>query len=232
MKTILSVVLAMMCVAGARAQEMVSVSAPQVKDDLFAGTDKFAKNAKDVTELNMDPTQMAMAGNYNPAAKKMFFMIVHTYTYDQPGMYNVADVDVYRKKLQDGTWNCFIHIVDSKKSESTDLCSKQSADGQTNDLVIMSVEAKGLTFIHMKGNMSLNDLKNAANTSAHSITRGGVYSPAPLFVPRTVVIPLQDEQRARMAAEQARMAAELDKQRRAMSPVPPAAPVAPVPPTQ
>src|ERR1039458_4159599 len=36
------------------------VTVGQVKDDLFAGTEKFAKGASDVTEINLDPKMMGM----------------------------------------------------------------------------------------------------------------------------------------------------------------------------
>src|ERR1700712_4689321 len=37
---------------------------PQVQDDLFAGTDKFAKGAKSSTEVNLDKNMLAMAGKF------------------------------------------------------------------------------------------------------------------------------------------------------------------------
>ena len=36
------------------------VTVGQVKDALFAGTEKFAKGASDVTEINLDPKMMGM----------------------------------------------------------------------------------------------------------------------------------------------------------------------------
>ena len=74
-------VLAMIsCGAAARAQDapgnlMVSVTVPglnlqigaQVKDDLLAGTEKFAQGASKVTEINLNPSTMGMVGRtYGP----------------------------------------------------------------------------------------------------------------------------------------------------------------------
>src|ERR1017187_1019014 len=89
------------------------VTVGQVKDDLFAGTGKFAKGASDVTEINLDPKMMGMIpGSAGGAglARKMKFMVVHTYEYPKAGMYSEEDVEAYRKKLQDGTWSCSIHV--------------------------------------------------------------------------------------------------------------------------
>ena len=91
-------------------------------------------------------------------AHKLNFMVVRTYEYPKPGMYNLADVDVYRQKLKSGNWNCFIHTHESKSGESTDICNRALPNGQGNEMVIMTVEPKELTFIHMSGKGSLADL--------------------------------------------------------------------------
>jgi hypothetical protein len=135
----------------------------QVKDELFAGTEQFAKGASDVTEVNLDPRMLGMLGKHssNDLASKMDFVVVHSYEYDKPGMYKMEDVEAYRKKLTDGSWNCFIHTRD--KDEATDICSKTSKDGQTNEMVIMTAEPKELTFVHLKGKMTLDDLRKFQN---------------------------------------------------------------------
>jgi hypothetical protein len=71
-------------------------------------------------------------------------------------MYKQEDVDAYRKKLQDGTWSCSIHVKD--KSGTTDICSRNSPDHEGSEVVILTAEPKELTFIHMSGDMSLEDL--------------------------------------------------------------------------
>jgi Domain of unknown function (DUF4252) len=133
------------------------VRVKQVKDDLFAGTEKFATGATDVTEINLDPKMMGMVhgGGDGELAHKMKFMVIHTYTYDKPGMYKPEDVEAYRKKLEDGTWSCSVHTKD--KSGTTDICSRNSS-GDGSEMVILTAEPKELTFIHMSGNMSLSEL--------------------------------------------------------------------------
>jgi Domain of unknown function (DUF4252) len=138
---------------------MAAAGAAQVKDDLFAGTEKFAQGASDVTEINLDPKMMGMVGDKkggSDLARKMNFMVIHTYTYDKPGMYRMEDVEAYRKKLEDGTWSCSVHVRD--KSGTTDICSRTAADHESCEMVILTAEPKELTFIHMSGNMSLDDL--------------------------------------------------------------------------
>jgi len=144
---------------------MVLAEAPQVKDDLFAGTDQFAKGASNVTEINIDPKMMGMLGKSTSAdlAHKMEFIVVHSYSYDKPGMYKMEDVEAYRKKLTDGNWNCFIHSRD--KDGSTDICQRTAADNETHELVIMTAEPKELTFVHLRGRMTIDDLRKMAGTS-------------------------------------------------------------------
>ena len=131
----------------------------QVKDDLFAGTEQFAKGASDVTEVNLDPKMLGMLGKNtgNDLAHKMQFLVVHSYSYDKVGMYKMEDVEAYRKKLMDGSWNCFIRSRD--KDGSTDICQRTAADNETHEMVIMTAEPKELTFVHLKGRMTIDDLR-------------------------------------------------------------------------
>jgi len=139
---------------------MVAMGDPQVKDELFAGTEKFANGASDVTDVNLGPDMLGMVTGKHGGnmAHKLNFMVVKTYEYPKPGMYNPADVDVYRQKLKAGNWNCFIHTHETKTGESTDICNRALPNGQGNEMVILTVEPKELTFIHMSGNGSLADL--------------------------------------------------------------------------
>jgi len=162
----------------------LAAAGAQGKDDLFAGTEKFGKNAKDVTEINLDPKMMGMvpvSSGSGGLAKKMKYMVIHTYTYDKPGMYNQDDVDAYRKKLEDGTWNCSIHTKD--RNGTTDICSRTSSDHESSEMVILTAEPKELTFIHMSGNMSLEELQQMHGGSARRAL------PAPPAPPATPAPP-------------------------------------------
>ncbi|MDP9052606.1 MAG: DUF4252 domain-containing protein [Acidobacteriota bacterium] len=186
-------VMALVSAAGAmaNAQEVVSqvtlrsniemqtdgsvVRVKQVKDDLFAGTEKFATGATDVTEINLDPKMMGMVhgGNSGELAHKMRYMVIHTYAYDKPGMYKVEDVEAYRKKLEDGTWSCSVHV--KEKSGTTDICSRTSSSNEGSEMVILTAEPKELTFIHMSGNMSLDELSHMGGPMG-----GGSHHRAPM----------------------------------------------------
>ena len=129
--------------AGMRAQ-----TTSTVKDDLFAGTEKFAQNASSVTEVDMDPDSLGMVkGSNSTRARRTVLSVVHTYSYDKPGMYNMADVDAFRNKLNTGDWHCSVHVRELKSGESTDVCRKHRTD-DLEETAIVTVEPKELTFIH------------------------------------------------------------------------------------
>lgn len=155
----------------------------QVKDDLLNGTEKFAQGANSVTEINLDPTTMSMLGDRHgrdaDLARKLNLMVVHSYSYPKPGMYNQGDVDTFRKKLENGNWSCPIHV--RNESSSSDICTRAGADHETNEMVILSTNPQKLTFIHIAGKMSLNELDAMSGASG--------FTPHVIVIPRPMVAP-------------------------------------------
>lgn len=140
---------------------------PQQKDELFAGTEKFAQGAKSSTEVNLDKSMLGMASKFTDdkdqeaadLTKKMDFVIVREYEYDKAGQYNLADVEEFRKRLDNDGWS---HIVKEKTpTGTTDVCIKTDDHGEFSELVVIDAEQKELTFVHLKGHMSLQDLTRA-----------------------------------------------------------------------
>jgi hypothetical protein len=137
----------------------------QQKDELFAGADKFAQGAKSSTEVNLDKNMLGMVGKFgdegddksgSDLARKMDFVIVREYEYAKAGQYNMADVEEFRKRLEDGGWS---HLVKERSAtESTDVCVKTDKDGGFSELVVISAEPTELTFVHLKGHMSMQEL--------------------------------------------------------------------------
>ena len=171
-----------LCPVRAQREHLQAVAAadPQVKDDLFAGTEKFARGATDVTEVNLDPNMLGMVGGGQSGdlAHKMKFVVVHSYRYPKPGMYRIEDVEPYRQKLRTGNWNCFIHVSNSNTGESTDVCTEPSADHDGSEMVVLTVQPTELTFVHMSGNASLADLQKLG-----SLGNLGKNGPTPLGTP-------------------------------------------------
>jgi hypothetical protein len=119
-----------------------------VKDELFTGTEVFEKNATNVTEITMDPDSLDMVGGKDKEkAHSMVLNVVRTYTYDKPGMYNMADVDAIRNKLNTGDWHCSVHVRNLKDGSGSDVCNKRRTDG-LKESAIIEVQPKSLTFVH------------------------------------------------------------------------------------
>lgn len=154
----------------AAAPFMAQAAPPQQKDYLFAGAEKFAKNAKSSTEVNLDKNMLGMASKFSEDSdkqggkeaadltKKLDFVIVRDYEYDKPGQYNMADVEEFSKRLDTGGWS---HVVKERSAtENTDVCMKTDSEG-ISELVVISAEPNELTFVHLKGHMSMSDLEKA-----------------------------------------------------------------------
>ena len=169
---ILSIGLALAILSSAYAQ--AQKSAPTQKQDdmqsdsLFAGTEEFAKGATKSTEVNLDKNMLAMAGkSFAPGgaggqgaeaalASKMDGVFVRDYQYAKPGDYNMADVQKYIDRLNGNGWS---HIVrEHSATESTDVCFRGGDDGEPSEMVVISTQPDHVTFVHLKGHMSMNDL--------------------------------------------------------------------------
>ena len=119
-----------------------------VKDDLFAGTEKFAQGATGVSEISMDPDSLGLVnGDHAKRAHNLVLNIVRSYEYDKPGMYRMEDVEAFRKKLDSGDWRCSVRTRDLKRGDSTDVCNRRRSDGLV-ETAIITVAPKSLTFIH------------------------------------------------------------------------------------
>ena len=148
----------------------------QNNDPVLAGTEQFAKGAKGANEINMDGKSLSLLGK-GDAGKKLDFVIVRNYEYDHAGMYRQADVDAITARLRDGSWSCIVHTHSEK--ESADICMRQGSDHETNEIIVIAAEPKELSFIHVKGRMSIQDLQNmGANFGAPA-------TPAPPTPPLT-----------------------------------------------
>jgi hypothetical protein len=166
----------------------------RVQDDLFSGTGKFAQGASEVTEINLDPSTMSLlgmsTGREGAMASKLRMMTVHTYKYEKPGMYKQEDVDAYRTKVENSL-TCSVRV--REKDESADICSRVS--NEMNELVIMTAEPLELTFIHVTGDLTFNELQQmsgyANGLKRRAVSKASSAAPGatPLFLPKGLTMP-------------------------------------------
>ena len=153
-----------------QAQQVVAVDAVDKtqgmgNDPLLEGTERFAPGATEVTEVNLDKTMMGMAAKFlkdddeaRRLMRSMEFVRVKSFEYGKEASYRLADVEQFRGRL-DASWS---HVVKQRsETEATDVWVKGDADGQLSELVVIAAEPKELTFVHLKGHMTMDELTRA-----------------------------------------------------------------------
>lgn len=141
---------------------------PLQDDALLAGAERFEQGAKHITEVNLDKTMLQMAAGFLKGekddeglalAKKMDFVYVRSFEYASAGQYKLADVESFRARLDATKWS---HMVKERSAtETTDIWVKTDADGQFSELLVIAAEPTELTFVHLKGHMSMEELSRA-----------------------------------------------------------------------
>lgn len=140
-------------------------------DSLFAGTERFETGTKNVTEVNLDKNMLAMAARSGGESKnnslgnmagKMDFVYVREYEYPRPGLYQMSDLEIFRQRLSNSSWS---HMVKERgEKENTDVWVKTDREGVYTEMVVIDAEPTDLTFVHLKGQMSMKDLAKAGGS--------------------------------------------------------------------
>ncbi len=125
----------------------------QDEDPLFAGAERFSAGSSGSSEVSLDKDALGLAG---AAAGGMESVYVRTYEYPRPGMYKLADLDDFRKRMDAAECKHIARV--REKDEYTDVCARVDKDGHWRELIVISAEPTELSFVHLKGAVSLSDL--------------------------------------------------------------------------
>ena len=126
--------------------------------------EKYAARASSRSDVNLDRNLLGFAGNFlnekdsdQAQAKQMVrqlnSIVVHSYEFDQPGEYNLADLETIRSHYKGADWS---HIVSTsehskgKPAEASDVWM-HIVDGKSTGMVILSAEEKELSFVCIDG---------------------------------------------------------------------------------
>ena len=163
----------------AEAGERVAMAdKPLQSDPMLAGAERFEQGAKEVTEVNLDKSMLAMAarfmGSDDADAKrlmsKMDFVYVRSYEYAKAGGYRMEDVAQFRGRLEETKWS---HVVKNRSAtESTDIWIRTDDGGEFNELMVIAAEPTELTFVHLKGRMTMEELTKAG--ASYGVPQGSV----------------------------------------------------------
>ena len=126
--------------------------------------EKYAAKASSRSDVNLDRTMLGFAGNFlnqkdgNEAEAKQAILhlnaiVVHSYEFDEPGAYSVADVDSIRSQYKGPEWSHIVSTSDhprGRPAETSDIWM-HIVDGKSTGMVILSAEEKELSFVCIDG---------------------------------------------------------------------------------
>ena len=150
----------------------------QADDHLFDSISKLAAKAKESSEVNLDKNMLGLAarkgGEKGELAQKLDFIVVRNYEFAHENDYDTDELKPIFKKLDEGGWK---HLVRTREEKQmTDICIRQDSEGVTREMVIISAEPKEVSLIHLKGNVTLADMKTFGGLM-RSETKGDGASP-------------------------------------------------------
>ena len=160
-------VLGCLMTAGMAAWAQAPAAGEPQKDDLFAGTEKFSKGASESSEVDLDKNMLGATAAFAGSAAgfaKLDLVSVRSYGYPHAGMYSMADVEEIRKKLDDTECK---HIVRTREKDGmTDVCVRTDHEGHWREMMVIDAENNELSFIHLKGAVSMDDLSRLGSLGA------------------------------------------------------------------
>lgn len=143
---------------------------PLLSDPMLEGSERFEQGAKEVTEVNLDKNMLVMAarfiGSGDADAKqlmsKMDFVYVRNYEYAKAGQYRMEDVVQFRNRLDGAKWS---HVIKNRSAtESNDIWVRADDGGQFSELMVIAAEPTEISFVHLKGRMTIEELTRAGAT--------------------------------------------------------------------
>ena len=164
--------------------------AARIEIPAFDGLDKLAKESVNIT---LDGDMLQTAGRFvgstgvaDPAVsetlKGLKGIYVRSFEFDQPNVYNKADVDAVRAQLTGPGWSKLLSMHSKADGEDIDIwLRKDSKDG---GLVIIASEPKELTIVNIVGQVDLEKLRQLQGKFGIPGNAGGAGSPSGAGGPR------------------------------------------------
>lgn len=127
--------------------------------------DGLADKARESSVIELGPEQLSLlsglTGNQPPRdlTKLVKSVQVHSYEFDQSGMYDLQQVRAFRDRVKaSGNW-VQLMTVHERGGTFTDILIQRGADGKASGLLIVAAEDKELSIVHIDG---VGDLKALA----------------------------------------------------------------------
>lgn len=131
--------------------------------------DRLAQSAVEHTEVNLEGSMLTMAAKFlsqdDPDQAKVRKLLegitgiyVHSYEFDKPGQYSMAQVEALRSRLRGPEWSEIVQSKNIADGESTHIYMKNAAGGGLRGLMIIDAEPKELTVVNIAGTIDLANL--------------------------------------------------------------------------
>jgi len=135
---------------------------------LPADVEKLSAKAKETVEVTMDGPMLRWASKFlsasDPEEAKCAKLVanlkgiyVRSFEFDKEGEYSPADVEALRSQLHSPVWSRVVGVRSERDGDNVDVFFKL-VDDKMAGIVIISAEAKELTFVNIVGPLEVDQL--------------------------------------------------------------------------
>jgi len=164
-KTILLFTAFLGLAAAARAQAVSSCKIP-------ANLERLSAKASEVVNVDMDANMLQFAGNFlkkekidEAQAQKLLSnlkgLCVRSFEFDKDGQYATEDIDALRAQFQSPVWSRMVDVHSKRDGENVDVYFRMEK-GSVTGMAVIAAEPKELTFVHIDGFISPEQLSGLA----------------------------------------------------------------------
>ncbi len=131
------------------------------------GLEKMAARAKETVEVTLDQSMLQLASGFlskdDPDEAKVKKLVaklkgiyVRSFEFSKDGEYSASDVESFRTQLKQPGWSRIVGVK-SVDGENTEIYVLKSGE-QLGGLVVLAIEPKQFTFVHIEGPINPEDL--------------------------------------------------------------------------
>ena len=132
------------------------------------GVEKLAAKAKETVEVNMDGPMLLWASKFlsteDPEEKKAAKLVanlkgiyVRSFEFSDEGAYTAAEVEAVRAQFRSPEWSRVVGVRSERDGDNVDVFFKLENEKMAG-IVIISAEAKELTFVNIVGPLEVDQL--------------------------------------------------------------------------
>ena len=132
------------------------------------GVERLAARAKETVEVNMDGPMLRWAAKFlsteDPEEKKAAKLVanlkgiyVRSFEFSEEGAYSASEVEALRAQFHSPEWSRVVGVRSEREGDNVDIFFKLENEKMAG-IVIISAEAKELTFVNIVGPLEVDQL--------------------------------------------------------------------------